>query len=324
MNRHCAYWIPWLLCLGCGGSAPPAPPAVPATPPVALTPTIPPQSPMAVPAETPPVEDNTPLPTISLGGGTKSSPGNSNASGTTAVAKTSVDASQNRRQVVAAMNALQIMLGEWNGTTNKEVGEFKAVETPNWVWDFRTQPGQPALILKSDKSQYLTEARLTYLTDREVYQLTGKDKEGQTHTLEGTFSSPVEEFEGDDRRVHRKYKLQLTEVGDSKDALQLIFNQQDNNRYLLEIERKRGSKFFRVDTVGTQRAGSSFAQNDSDYKEKTCVISGGLGTSTVSYNGRTFWVCCSGCKAAFDEDPARWVAEFDAKQKEKAQGQPGT
>ena len=124
------------------------------------------------------------------------------------------------------------------------------------------------------------------------------------------------EFEGDDRKVHRRFKLQLTEVGDGKDGLQLVFNQQDNNRYLLEIERKRGNRFTRVDTVGTQREGSSFALNDSDYKERTCVISGGLGTSQVSYNGKSYWVCCSGCKAAFDEDPARWVAEFEAKQKE--------
>ncbi len=104
--------------------------------------------------------------------------------------------------------------------------------------------------------------------------------------------------------MHRKYKLQLTEIGDAKDALQLILNQQDNNRYLLEVERKRGSKFTRVDTVGTQRDGSSFALNDTDYKDRTCVISAGLGTTQVSYNGKSYWVCCSGCKAAFDEDPA--------------------
>ena len=52
------------------------------------------------------------------------------------------------------------------------------------------------------------------------------------------------------------------------------------------------------------------------------MISGGLGTSQVSYNGKSYWVCCSGCKAAFDEEPARWVAEFEAKQKEKAMAKP--
>jgi hypothetical protein len=176
--------------------------------------------------------------------------------------------------------------------------------------------------MKSEKNLYVTEARLTYLPDRQIYQMVAQDKEGQTRTLEGQFTSPVEEFEGDDRRVHRKFKLQLTEVGDAKDALKLTLNQQDNNRYLLEVERKKGGRFARVDTIGTQREGSSFALNDTDYKDKTCVISGGLGTSQVSYNGKSYWVCCSGCQAAFNEEPARWVAEFEAKQKEKEMAKP--
>ena len=28
----------------------------------------------------------------------------------------------------------------------------------------------------------------------------------------------------------------------------------------------------------------------------------------VSYKGRDYWVCCSGCKAAFEEDPEKWIA----------------
>lgn len=325
MSRRRLSWIPLLLSLGCGSSPPPpAPPvAPPAVAPVVAAPQAPVAAPAAAPVEAPPEED-APIPTISLGGGKSANMGASTATTSSPTATAAVNSVQNRRKIVAAMNALQVMLGSWKGTTNKEFGEFKALESPNWVWDFRSQPGQPALVLKSEKSQYVTEGRLTYLTDRDTYQMTVKDKEGQTRTLEGQFSEPVEEFEGDDRRVHRKYKLLLTEVGDAKDALQLILNQQDNNRYLLEVERKRGTKFTRVDTVGTQRDGSSFALNDTDYKDRTCVISAGLGTTQVSYNGKSYWVCCSGCKAAFDEDPARWVAEFEAKQKDKAQGQPGS
>ena len=324
MSRRRLSWIPLLLSLGCGSAPPPAPPvAPPPVAPVVAAPQAPVAAPAAAPVEAPPEED-APIPTISLGGGKSPTMGAAATPSASPTATAAVNSVQNRRKVVAAMNALQVMLGSWKGTTNKEFGEFKALESPSWVWDFRSQPGQPALILKSEKSQYITEARLTYLTDRDTYQMTAKDKEGQTHTLEGQFAEPVEEFEGDDRRVHRKYKLLLTEVGDAKDALQLILNQQDNNRYLLEVERKRGSKFTRVDTVGTQRDGSSFALNDTDYKDRTCVISAGLGTSQVSFNGKSYWVCCSGCKAAFDEDPARWVAEFEAKQKEKAQGQPGS
>ena len=72
------------------------------------------------------------------------------------------------------------------------------------------------------------------------------------------------------------------------------------------------------DTIGCQRTGTSFALSDSDYGEKTCVISQGLGTTAVSFQGKTYWVCCSGCKAAFEEEPAKWIARFEAIQAKKA------
>ncbi|MBU6293541.1 MAG: YHS domain-containing protein, partial [Planctomycetes bacterium] len=37
------------------------------------------------------------------------------------------------------------------------------------------------------------------------------------------------------------------------------------------------------------------------------------GTSTVSYKGETFYVCCSGCRDAFNENPEKYVKEFKAK-----------
>ena len=311
----------WLVA-GCGSNPAPTPattvtaPVAPA--PVAATPTTPavaPAAPVAAPLP------EAPLPVISLGG--PSTPTAGTEAGTQPTpAATAASTLEQRRLVVAALDGVQVILGSWKGTTDKQVGDFKALDSPKWVWDFRTERGQPALVMKSEKSLFLTEARLTFLPERQIYQMIAHDKDGQARTLEGQFTSPVEEFEGDDRRVHRKFKLQLTEVGDAKDALKLTMNQQDNNRYLLEVERKKGGRFTRVVTVGTQREDTSFALSDTDYKDKTCVISGGLGTSQVSYNGKSYWVCCSGCKAAFDEEPARWVAEFEAKQKEKAMAKP--
>lgn len=314
---------------GCGNSPPPTPvsPRGPVPAPVQIQAQNVSVPASATPEVSPEAAIDDPIPTISLSGSaspTATTDSRIVDSGPSRDVPHVASAQGQRRQVVKAMDAIQVVLGNWRGTTSKEIGEFKAVESPSWVWDFRTARGQPALVMTSEKSPYITEARLTYLIDRDLYQMIVKDKAGDTRTLEGTFSAPVEEFEGDDKRVHRKFKLLLTEIGDAKDALQLTLNQQDNNRYLFEVERKRGNRFMRVDTVGTQRDGSSFALNDSDYKERTCVVSGGLGTSSVSYNGKSYWVCCSGCLAAFHEEPARWVAEFEAKLKEQSQPQPGS
>ena len=35
----------------------------------------------------------------------------------------------------------------------------------------------------------------------------------------------------------------------------------------------------------------------------------------ISYKGETFYVCCSGCRDAFNENPEKYIKEFKAKKK---------
>jgi hypothetical protein len=230
--------------------------------------------------------------------------------------------SQKTEAVRKALDPLQIMTGTWEGTTRKGYGGFKAVDEVKWRWDFRTDKSQPALVYVSDKSPYVRSARLTYLIDNETFQLTTTDPDGAQRVYEGDFSQPVREEPGDDEKLHRSYKLQLRQIADAdaKDVWQVVFNQQDNNRYLLDFKKKRPSsgKFdVDIDTIGTQREGVSFALSASDYGDKTCIVSQGLGTSTITHNGKTYYVCCSGCRGAFEEDPERWIAAAEKRKAEK-------
>jgi YHS domain-containing protein len=47
------------------------------------------------------------------------------------------------------------------------------------------------------------------------------------------------------------------------------------------------------------------------------VVSGGKGTMPVSYKGKTYYVCCSGCRDEFKENPEKYIAEYEAKLKAK-------
>ncbi|QDT25616.1 hypothetical protein Enr10x_09130 [Gimesia panareensis] len=221
--------------------------------------------------------------------------------------------------VLEALKPLQIMLGDWGGTTFKKFDGFSAVETLDWVWDLQTNPAQPALVMKADKSRYYNTGRLTYLTDKQKYQLTLTDKDGQKKVYEGEFSVPVQKIPGDDdpNVMHSTYKLSLSlvEPADEKKHAQIIFNQQNNDRYMFELYDLRGDSVARVDTINTRRKGTSFAKSDSDYGSKTCVISGGLGTSQVSFQGKSYWVCCSGCRKAFEANPEKWIAKYEANKK---------
>lgn len=214
--------------------------------------------------------------------------------------------------VIRALQPLQTLVGSWRGITYKEIGGAKAVEEPEWVWDVQTDREQPALVMRSDTSPYFASARLTYLLDQRKYQLTTIDRDGTERVYTGDFTKPVDEVSGDDNRLQRTFELEFLQVEPAarRRLARVILHQQDNNRYLMEVYDQRGEQFARYDTVGNQRQGTSFALSDTGYGEKTCIVSQGLGTIAVSHAGRTYYVCCTGCKAAFEEEPERWVEKL--------------
>ncbi|MEZ6056274.1 MAG: hypothetical protein R3C01_06175 [Planctomycetaceae bacterium] len=316
-----------MLFVGCGGSEAPAPAPVennaPSTSNANSTPTT---SATNVPAiGTPtqgPVSPPTPMsiPKISLSGNPAGS--GSEAAGTpgTASNKTGdTTKSSNKETVLAALQPLQILRDQWQVIQRKKAGTSDALQQQEWIWDFKTNRSQPAIVMSSPVGEYILSARVTFDPATEKYVMTAVTPEGETRTLEGEFSEPVTEITGDDNKPQRTYKLQFQQVAPetSKDQWQIVVNQQQNNRYLMEFAKKRGSNYFVFDTLGAQRLGTSFALSDTDYGDRTCVVSGGLGTAAVSFEGKTFYVCCSGCRAAFDEEPKTWIADFDAKMKAK-------
>ena len=42
-------------------------------------------------------------------------------------------------------------------------------------------------------------------------------------------------------------------------------------------------------------------------KKPECIVTGGAATIAVAYQGKTYFVCCSGCKDAFNENPEKFV-----------------
>ena len=66
--------------------------------------------------------------------------------------------------------------------------------------------------------------------------------------------------------------------------------------------------FARLAEVGSTRKGSSFAKNAASGPE--CVVTGGLGTIAVEHDGKTYFVCCGGCRDLFNEDPEGVLADY--------------
>ena len=90
------------------------------------------------------------------------------------------------------------------------------------------------------------------------------------------------------------------------------------DRLVMLYERRSNisDRFTRLAEVGYTKKGSAFGQGGG---QPECVVTGGLGTITVTYKGESYFVCCTGCRDMFQEDPAGVLADYrERKAAEKA------
>ena len=154
--------------------------------------------------------------------------------------------------------------------------------------------------------------------------LCGYDTKTGLFTLQATMADKTKRtYNG---RPGAKGALVLESQPDKKGLVhRLTIRSLNEKRTLLLHERRRASsKFYtRVAGVGYTRAGTRLAAANTG---PLCIVTEGKGTSKVSYKGKTYWVCCSGCRDAFLDDPegvladARQRADERKKQAKKTSG----
>lgn len=88
---------------------------------------------------------------------------------------------------------------------------------------------------------------------------------------------------------------------------------------LVLYERQVDDRYVRIAQVGYTREGSEFGKGTA-YRE--CIVTGGHGTIAVRHQGETYYVCCSGCRDYFQDNPQTVLAEYQerresAKKKQK-------
>ena len=105
--------------------------------------------------------------------------------------------------------------------------------------------------------------------------------------------------------------------GPAGEEQRLVFSLLHSNRHLYRFEtRPAGTTvaFGKKYQVGATKEGEPFA---TAAKGPECIVSGGLGTMKVTYKGKEYYVCCSGCRDEFKENPEKYIKEAEAKAKEK-------
>jgi YHS domain-containing protein len=204
-----------------------------------------------------------------------------------------------------ALQAFNDLIGSWRGTglpenkADKQKGAWS--ETIRWEWQLPKDDIHLKVLF--EKGKYFTEGQLRYLGDGDRYQLTLRTVEKQTLRFEGALKERTLTLDHEDK--------------EKKETQRLIFRLLHDNRYVYQYEVKADGKatFTRVYQVGATKEGTTFAKTGETGPE--CIVSGGKGTIKVTYKGETYYVCCSGCKDAFLEEPEKFIKEFKEKQRAK-------
>ncbi|HEV3261010.1 MAG TPA: YHS domain-containing protein [Gemmataceae bacterium] len=203
-----------------------------------------------------------------------------------------------------ALRAFNELIGPWRGTgipegTRDEKQRGFWSESITWRWQFKKDDAW--LQVKFAKGKHFTSGQLHYLPDRDLYRLELRTAAKETLVFDGPLK---------DRRL----TLERTDAA-KKETQRLTLTLLHETRFLYDYEVKpRGrSVFTRLYQVGATRTDVAFAGAGDDTPE--CVVTGGLGKIAVTYKGRTYYVCCTGCRDAFKEDPEKYVKEYEQKAK---------
>jgi hypothetical protein len=205
-----------------------------------------------------------------------------------------------------ALQPFNVLVGSWKGTgtpegTREERQNGLWAETLSWVWQFK---GDNAwLTVTLDKGKHFTKGELRYNAGKGNYQLTLTAPDKSTAAFAGTLKDKV-------------LTLDRTDAGAPEDQ-RIVVSLLHYNRYLYRLDVKpKGSDggYTKRWQVGATKEGVPFADVP---KGPECIVSGGLGTMKVTYQGKEYYVCCSGCRDAFKDDPEKFIKEAEAKAKEK-------
>lgn len=211
-----------------------------------------------------------------------------------------------------ALADLQVLVGQWRGVGQPRRGSTRDswIESSQWQWTFKGE--QSALEFEAEKGRFYIRGRLSALDEAGQFQLEmTRTDNGQVDLFRGSLDDDgtlVLLAANDEIEPVARISLRTVASGD---------------RLLILLERRTNSAgtFSRIAEIGYTRKGSGFGQGNS---QRECIVTGGLGSMAVTYKGKTYYVCCGGCRELFEDDPEGVLEDYQKRLAEKKKEQPNT
>ncbi len=210
--------------------------------------------------------------------------------------------------IPSAFAALEYLAGRWKGQgvpKNDPANKFRGwSETHSWSWVF--QEGNPvALSLVAEGGRILASGKLTHESARKLYRLEG--------VMPAPAGGPIR-FEGKLDGTGKQLVLEsVGKVPHFGGIIRLVIRPNANFiRYTIREDRKEpgGIQFSPFIEVGLTKEGESFASGAAAAERAKCIITGAASTMSVSYQGNSYPVCCTGCRDEFLENPEKYLKKL--------------
>lgn len=196
----------------------------------------------------------------------------------------------------AALQRLNGLIGAWRGVgqPRRQSNRDAWNETADWVWDL--QGASPAVVQTVSGGRLCQSLRYEFDSATGEYTALSTAPDGTSRTYRGGWANEQLVLVSPGKSGERSLRLTITPRSD----IRLVV--------LHEATEPDKTVYFRVAEIGYTRAGQRLAAEGGGQPQ--CVVTGGLGEIAVQHAGQTYYVCCTGCKQAFEADPEKILREY--------------
>jgi YHS domain-containing protein len=206
-------------------------------------------------------------------------------------------------EVPAPFQPFEHMIGGWKGSAVPASNPRKGwQEAHGWAWKF--EKGKPVgLTVTFEGGKTLTKAAITYDEATKKYKLTGTDPQAKSIVFLGGFTNDGKTLTFD--------RVDATPEGKER----VIIRPNSNKiRYTFQLDRQEpgAPQYKSVVTIGLTKDGESFAAGGGGADLPKCIMTGGAAGMSVSFQGKSYPICCTGCRDEFNDNPEKYAKIADA------------